>query len=79
MPRHPALAAVAKRLALPPAQLALAWLLQRPGVAVIPKATRTEHVRANAACRDIRLDRAVLAELDRAFAPPQSKQPLEVI
>jgi diketogulonate reductase-like aldo/keto reductase len=79
LPRHPALVAIAKRMGIAPAQLAIAWLLHRPGIAVIPKASRPEHVRANAACREIRLDRAALEELDRAFPPPRSKRPLEVI
>jgi diketogulonate reductase-like aldo/keto reductase len=79
LPRHPGLVAIAKRVGVPPAQLAIAWLLHRPGVAVIPKASKPEHVRANAACRDIRLDAAVLEELDRVFPQPRSKRPLEMI
>lgn len=77
--RHPALAAIAKRMGLAPAELALAWLLHRPGVAVIPKASSPEHVRSNAACRAVRLDRAALEELDRAFPPPRAKVRLEMI
>jgi diketogulonate reductase-like aldo/keto reductase len=79
LPRHPAVVAAAKRAGVLPAQLAIAWLLQRPGVVVIPKASRQEHVRANAACTDIRLDAAILAELDRAFPPPKRKKRLEII
>ena len=76
---HPALKAVAKRIGASPAQVALAWLLRDPRIAVIPKASSLEHVRANAAAREVKLDREALAELDRAFPPPQSKRPLEII
>ena len=76
---HPAVAAVAKRLGLLSAQVAIAWLLRRPQLAVIPKASTAEHVRANAACGDIRLDDEALVALDRAFPPPRAKQPLQVI
>jgi diketogulonate reductase-like aldo/keto reductase len=48
-------------------------------VAAIPKATRPEHARANAAARELRLDAEALAALDRAFPPPRAKRPLEMI
>jgi len=75
---HGALRTMAKRLEATPAQVAIAWLLAR-GVAVIPKATRPEHVRANAAARELALDAETLAALDRAFPPPRSKRALEMI
>jgi diketogulonate reductase-like aldo/keto reductase len=58
---------------------ALAWVMAQPGVIAIPKATRLEHVRQNAAARDIRLTPEDLAELDRLFPPPARKRPLEMI
>ncbi|CAN7666229.1 aldo/keto reductase [Aminobacter sp. LjRoot7] len=61
------------------AQIALAWVLAQTGVIAIPKATRLEHVRQNAAARDIRLTTEDLAELDRLFPPPSRKRPLEMI
>ena len=79
LPRHPAVVAAAKRAAIQPAQLAIAWLLQRPGVVVIPKASKPEHVRANAACADIRLAPEILAALDQAFPPPKRRKRLEII
>jgi hypothetical protein len=36
-------------------------------------------VRANARARELALDAATLAELDRTFPPPRGKRPLEVI
>jgi diketogulonate reductase-like aldo/keto reductase len=54
--RHRALHAVATRLGATPAQVAIAWLLLRPGVTVIPKASSLEHVRENASSANIVLD-----------------------
>jgi len=76
---HPALRALARRLDCTPAQLALAWVLRRPGVVAIPKASNPAHVRANAKALALALEPQVLAELDRAFPPPRGKRPLEVI
>jgi diketogulonate reductase-like aldo/keto reductase len=77
--RHPALRAVAERHGATPAQVALAWTLRAPGVISIPKASDPEHVRSNAAARDLRLTEADLAELDAAFPPPKRKQRLAML
>lgn len=77
--RHPVLRAVAERHNAAPAQAALAWTLRAPGVIAIPKASDPEHVRANAAARDLRLTEADLAELDAAFPPPKRKQSLAML
>ena len=61
------------------AQAALAWLLAKEDVIVIPKASRRERVTDNAAARDIRLTPAQLAELDRLFAPPRGPVMLEML
>lgn len=74
---HKGLAAIAARHDATPAQIALAWVLAQPGVIAIPKATRLDHVRQNAAARDIVLTPEDLAELDRLFPPPTRKRPLE--
>lgn len=77
--RAPALAQVARRHGVSPAQVALAWTLQ-PGIVGIPKAADPAHVRANAAARAIRLDAEDRATLDRAFfPPPRRKQPLAML
>lgn len=76
---HAALAAVARRHDATAAQVALAWTLRQDGVIAIPKSSRPEYVRQNAAALDIRLSGENLAELDRAFAPPRGKLPLEMI
>lgn len=76
---HPALRAISERIGATPAQIALAWLLRDPRVAVIPKSSKPEHVRANAAARDVKLGSEAIAELDRVFPPPTRKRPLEII
>ncbi len=75
---HPALRPVAERHRATPAQVALAWLLQQPGAMAIPKAGNPVHLRHNWAAQDLRLTAADLAELDRAFPPPRTRQPLAV-
>lgn len=77
--KHPGLHAIAARLAVTPARLALAWLLHQPNVVVIPKASSETHVRDNHAALDVRLTPADLAELDRAFPPPRKRSPLAMI
>jgi diketogulonate reductase-like aldo/keto reductase len=77
--RHPALVAIAEGTGATPAQVALAWLLRRPEVVVIPKAAREAHMRANAQAAKLRLGEAALRALDEAFPPPKRKQRLAVI
>ncbi|MGG5810652.1 aldo/keto reductase [Falsiroseomonas sp. CW058] len=77
--RHAALRAVAARHGATPAQAALAFVLARPGVIAIPKASDPAHLRQNAAARDLALDAEDLAALDAAFPPPRRKRPLEMI
>ena len=74
-----ALKAVAARHGATPAQVALAWLLRRDGVMVIPKAGSAEHVRQNRAALDLTLTEGDLADLDRAFPPPTRPRPLEML
>jgi diketogulonate reductase-like aldo/keto reductase len=74
-----ALKALAARHGATPAQIALAWLLHRPGVVAIPKAVQPAHVRANRAAYDLVLTADDLAELDRAFPPPRKKAPLAML
>ena len=77
--RDARIAAVAKRHGATPAQVALAWVLRRPGVIAIPKAVRPDHVRDNRAALEIALTEADLKELDAAFPPPRRKQRLDMI
>jgi diketogulonate reductase-like aldo/keto reductase len=74
--RHARLEAIARRLGATAAQVALAWALRGDGVAAIPKSTDAAHLRANLAAADLALDTDALAEIDRAFAPPEAKTAL---
>jgi diketogulonate reductase-like aldo/keto reductase len=74
---QPHLKSVASRHRVTPAQVALAWLLQRDVIAV-PKASNPEHVRENRAALDLTLTEKDLEELDQAFPPPRKKVPLEI-
>jgi len=77
--RHPGLGKMAKRLGLPPAQLALAFLLNRDNVIAIPKSSSPQRVAENRAAADITLSDDQLAELDQIFPPPRSREPLQMI
>ncbi len=77
--RNRALAEVAARHGVTPAQAAIAWTLRDPNVISIPKAADPAHVRQNAAARDIRLSAEDLATLDAAFAPPARKRALAML
>ncbi|MEA2753660.1 MAG: hypothetical protein QOI41_7803, partial [Myxococcales bacterium] len=76
---HPAVERVAKRHDASTAQIALAWVLRKPGVIAIPKAATEAHVRINFGALRIHLTAPDLRELDEAFPPPSKKVPLEVL
>lgn len=77
--RHQGLQDFARRHGMTPAQAALAWLLGQEGVMAIPKSASTAHARENAAARDLVLDPAQLAELDRLFARPNGASALDML
>jgi diketogulonate reductase-like aldo/keto reductase len=52
-----------------PRQVALRFLLQRPSVLTIPKASSPDHVAENAWAADLRLTEAELARISKAFPP----------
>lgn len=61
---------LARARGLPQAQVALAWLLQRPGVtAPIVGATRLEHLEAAVAAVDVRLSADEVAALEAPYQP----------
>ena len=73
------LAAIGKRHGATAAQVAIAWLLSRPGVVAIPKAARIAHVESNHAAAALRLSDDDLAQIDRLFPPPRGKRPLAIV
>jgi diketogulonate reductase-like aldo/keto reductase len=77
--RAPVLRAIGDKHGVDPAAIALAALLERPNVCVIPKSTRLEHVAANVRALEVRLDDADRAALAAAFPSPRRKTPLGVL
>lgn len=77
--RHPELLRIARVHGATPAQIALAFVLARPNVIAIPKASDLSHVAANRAAAELALSAEDAAALDRAFPPPKRKVGLEMI
>lgn len=77
--RNEILKRIAKRQNATPGQIALAWVLRQPNIIAIPKATNQAHVRDNARSIDIKLTKEDIADLDREFPPPKTKQPLPML
>ena len=77
--RHSGLCELAGRLGMTPAQVALAWLLQRDAVIAIPKTSTRQHLEENFAALRFSLEADVMAELDRLFPPPRRATPLAML
>ena len=59
-----------------PRQVALRFLVRRPSLFAIPKASSAEHAAENAGAGDLRLTAAELARIDEAF--PRGPRPREL-
>ena len=79
LPKRSALDDIADARGVSVFQVALAWVLQQPGVFAIPKAGSVEHVRDNQRALELRLDAGECAAIDAYFKPPRSKRPLEML
>ncbi len=66
----PVLGSIAAKHGVTSAQVALAWLLQRPDTVVIPKTTQLQRLRENLGALEVELDGDDLAQLDGTFPPP---------
>jgi diketogulonate reductase-like aldo/keto reductase len=77
--RHPKLADFARCHGMTPAQAALAWLLAKDDVIVIPKTSRASRLKENLGALDYTLTKTQLLELDRLFPPPAGPRPLEML
>ena len=62
-----------------PAQAALAWLLEKEDMIVIPKTSRRERLKENLGALEHHLTPRQLAELDELFPPPKGSQPLDIL
>ena len=69
---------IARSYGVSPAQVALAWCMRKP-VLAIPKAGSVGHVKENAQATDLKLSREDLNAIDKAFPPPRKKQPLGML
>ncbi|MDU0306464.1 aldo/keto reductase [Rhizobium sp. 10PS4] len=76
---HPELIRIAKAYQATPAQLALAFLLERGGVIVIPKTSNAERAAENRDCVSLDITDDDWDALDAAFPPPTKKKPLEML
>jgi len=75
--RDPVLEKIGKRHGATSARVAIAWTIRQQGVVSIPKSSKSEHVRENAAAAAFEFTKEDLAELDAAFPAPTTSIPLE--
>lgn len=75
--RNPVLAEMAQKHEATPVQIALAWILRRPGMIAIPKAGSVTHVQENYGSLSIRLTAEDVELLEEAFPAPARKVHLD--
>lgn len=76
--RNETLIQIAKAYQATPAQVALAFLLERDGVIPIPKSSHPRRIAENRDAADLDLTDEDLEALDHAFPPPTGPTPLEM-
>lgn len=76
---HPELIRIAKAYQATPAQVALAFILERDGVVAIPKSSNIRRVRENRDAVDLDISDEDWAALDAAFPPPARKTALDML
>ena len=69
----------AQRYSMTPSQAALAWLLSKDDVMVIPKTSNRVRLKENFGALNHELTSSQLAELDLLFPPPAGPTPLEML
>ena len=70
---------IAKAYQATPAQVALAFLLERDGVLAIPKSAKPDRVEENRGATDLDISDEDWASLDAAFPPPTRKTSLAML
>jgi diketogulonate reductase-like aldo/keto reductase len=73
------LAELARAHGWTPAQLAIAWALDRDGVIAIPKTSNCARLTENARALEVTLTPEMRAALDALFPPPSGPSPLEML
>jgi len=76
---HPLLEQLGEQRGVSAAQIALAWCVRAPDVVAIPKSVDPARIEDNFKAAQLRLSSAELQQIDRIFAPPRSKKPLEML
>lgn len=76
--RSRALNDIAARRCATVAQILLAWAVRGGDTIAIPRSSSPEHTAENAAAGAIDLTAEELAVIDREFAPPRRKEPLDI-
>ncbi|MSQ70216.1 MAG: aldo/keto reductase [Betaproteobacteria bacterium] len=79
LPGKRRLVAFARDCGMTPAQVALAWLLAKLDVIVIPKTSSRLRLKENLGALEHALSEEQLIELDRMFPPPGGPGPLEML
>ena len=73
------LKALASEIGVSAAQLSIAWSIRKNDIITIPKASNLEHVSQNIDAWTIKLESAILDELDKLFEPPVRKKGLDIL
>ena len=73
------LKALASEIGVSAAQLSVAWSIRKNDIITIPKAGNLKHVRQNIDAWALKLESAVLDELDKLFEPPVRKKGLDIL
>ena len=73
------LTVLASEIGVSAAQLSIAWSIRNNDIITIPKASNLEHVSQNIEAWTIKLEIAILDELDKLFKPPVRKKGLDVL
>jgi len=79
LPAVPGLQKFSRAHGMTPAQAALAWLLSKDDVIVIPKTGRRDRLKENLGALELVLNPDQTNELDRLFPPPAGPRPLEML
>ena len=75
---EPAIARVAAKHGVTPAQVLLAWNIRDGRTIAIPRTSGVQHAQENAAVSELVLDEEDVLVLDGAFPPPEWKMPLDM-
>ena len=73
------LKALAGEIGVSAAQLSIAWSIRKNDIITIPKASNLAHVSQNIDAWTMKLESAVLDELDKLFEPPVRKKGLDIL